>query len=556
MGKLGFTLGGWGRANFNPSETYFNQSSKGRTPLDTLFSTSQFGKGDDRMMFGRYTLGADYDIASNKHLSAGARFGGFSFNREQDLSTESYRNVGSSSQLVNSSKMNVLNKMPNTSMDFNLDYLHVIKPQKEFSISTLYSRSVANSKVRRTPISANEMHFENLNDSKNQEFTLQADYMTPIQKNQILETGVKGIFRSVDSDFENRFGSSSTTGDLNYNQNIGAAYLAYTYSTKSKYTFKVGGRYEYTGITASTKENGDLDISDYSNFIPNVNISKTIANKYTVKLAYNQRIQRPGMQQLNPNVNRANPQAIFRGNPELDPEVSNNVEASVSGAIKKFYLNLAVFTRFTDNAISQLTTASGDEGQLVTLTTFANVGKSQATGANFFANYQITPKWSLNGGLDAFLLSFDGLAPGLDGLSRGFKNSGWNFSGRLMSQLSLNKGWQVQAFGFGQGSRIIAQGRQSGWGHYALGFRKEFANKKGSIGLNAQNFFANKMKFVSNLETFQNSQETIDYRYNMGFNVTLNYKIGKMGPDAMKPKRKAKGVKNDDVMSTGEQQQQ
>src|SRR5690606_18534631 len=160
-----------------------------------------------------------------------------------------------------------------------------------------------------------------------------------------------------------------------YNQNIGAAYLGYTYSTKNKYTFKVGGRYEFTDISASTlglspEIRNALDIPSYGNLIPSVNISKTFAQKYTVKLAYNQRIQRPGMQHLNPNENQSNPLRISRGNPQLDPEISNNLEASLSAGINKLYFNFSVFTRFTDNAISSLTTQFEERGEGVTLTTF------------------------------------------------------------------------------------------------------------------------------------------------------------------------------------------
>lgn len=567
LGKVGFTLGGWGRANWNPTSTEFFQDGKGLAgKIDTTYSTRQTGEGNDKMMFGRYSLGMDYDISTKKSLSAGARFGTFSFERSQDLMIQEFRKIAGVSSPLRNSNLDVVNNMPNNSWDFNLDYLHVIKPQQEFSLSTLYSRTNSNTSFSRIPVGTSEgMALVNDNDSRNQEFTLQADYMTPIKKNQVVEVGLKGIFRLVDSDFQNTFGTGAnrftTSGDLNYGQNIGAGYLSYTYSTKNKYTFKLGGRYEYTDISATTvplnaTAETTLNIPSYGNFIPSINISKTYAQKYTVKLAYNQRIQRPGMQHLNPNENVSNPQRISRGNPELDPEISNNIEASVSGAINKLYVNFSVFTRFTDNSISSLTTRFDERGEGVTLTTFENVGKSQTSGINFFGNYQITSKWTVNGGLEAFHMNINGFAPNLLGdQSIAFASKGWNINGRLMSQMTFKKGWQVQGFGFLRGNSPTAQGVQSGWGHYALGFRKEFNNKKGSIGLNAQNFLANRMKFRSYVDTYQNFQENIDYRYNMGFNVTLNYKIGKMGPEAMKFRKRAKGVKNDDVLNGGGEQQ-
>lgn len=559
-GKVGFTLGGWGRYGFNPTETEFYQNTYSLT--DTTYVTSQNGDGDDKMYFGRYNLGADYDISKNKSLSAGVRFGSFSFDRKQDLKINEFKEYGGKVYSSQHSGLDVRNKMPNMSWDFNLDYLHIIKPQQEFSISTLYSITNSKSEFDRILKPGYEgVSIENDNNSKNQEFTLQTDYMTPIKKNQIFEVGAKGIFRTVNSDFENRINGSMQDGFLNYSQNIAAGYLSYTYSTKSKYTFKVGGRYEYTFIDATARAAGsditnDLDISSYGNFIPSVNIAKTFAQKYTVKLAYNQRIQRPGMQHLNPNENITNPQRISRGNPELEPEVSNNFEASVSGALGKTYLNFSVFTRQTDDAISSITRNAEERGEGVTLTTFENVGRSSATGVNLFSNIQVTPKWSVNGGVEFFHQNFRGLAPALEVLSKDFFSEGWNLNGRIMTTVSLNKGWQVQGFGFLRGKQPIAQGFQGGFGHYSLGFRKEFANKKGSIGLNAQNFLANKMRFVtSELDTYQNWSKSVDYRYNMGINATFSYKIGKMGPDVMR-RRRAKGVQNDDVKQGSSQAQQ
>ena len=46
------------------------------------------------------------------------------------------------------------------------------------------------------------------------------------------------------------------------------------YSTKSKYNFKIGTRYEHTAITANDQKSG-IEIPDYGNLVPSINISKT-----------------------------------------------------------------------------------------------------------------------------------------------------------------------------------------------------------------------------------------------------------------------------------------
>jgi outer membrane receptor protein involved in Fe transport len=554
-GKFGMNLGGFGRMNYNPSSTEFEQISKNP---ELKIKTLQFGDATDRMSFGRYTLGADYDIKKNKSLSAGARFGTRSFNRNQDLTIERYLNE----TLINTTEQNIISKNPGHSWDFNLDYLHIIKPQKEFSISTLYSRSTANSSFSNSPLSTDQTEIlENLNDNINQEYTIQADYQTPIKKNQLFEVGGKGIFRTVNSDFGYLLRGTELndpgkpTGSLDYFQNIGATYISYTYSTKSKYTIKAGARYEITDIAATQNQTIEIDVPAYSNLVPSFNISKTFGGKYTVKAGYNKRIQRPGLQQLNPNINFTNPNNPTQGNPELRPELTDNIEASVSASIKKFYLNMALFSRVTNNSIQQITFPL-NEGSGTYLTTFNNVGKDKAYGVNLNGNFSITPKWMVNTGIEAFYNFINGQALGLSGLSEPIASQGWNLNGRLMTFATLKKGWQVQAFSFVRGSRVTPQGRQGGFGFYSLGMRKEFKNKKGSIGMSAQNFLTKSLNIRNSTESAFFTQKSINYMYNRGVSINLSYRLGKMGMDAMQPKKRAKGVKNDDVKDGGGDQQQ
>ena len=181
-GKFGMTLGGYGRANFNPSTTEFEQRTKN---LTRNITTKQFGDATDQMVFGRYSLGADYDIRKNKSISGGARFGTRSFNRDQELVIERYAD----NKLLSNTLQRIESTNPSLNWDFNLDYLHIIKPQKEFSISALYSRSSANSDFTNTPIGSPELEklaFTNQNINLNQEYTLQADYSTSIKKNHTL----------------------------------------------------------------------------------------------------------------------------------------------------------------------------------------------------------------------------------------------------------------------------------------------------------------------------------------------------------------------------------
>lgn len=544
-GKLGVTMGGGGRAFYNKAATSLDQSTlvNGNTVL-----TKQTADAFDNGLFGRYNLGFDYDISKNQALTAGINFGTRNFIRTQDYTTNLYTN----NVLSSTAFRNVDSKDLSNSVDFNLDYIRTFKPSQEWSVSTQYSKSnLKNNFLADLLNSSGELasRQRNINSNINQEVTVQTDFQTPIKTNQMLEVGVKGIFRQVNSDFS--YLVAGPTGDfasdvrnpaglLDYSQNIASGYLSYTYSTKNKYTIKAGARYEYTTIDAND-QNKDINIPAYGNLVPSVNISKTFGNT-TLKAAYNKRIQRPGLQQLNPNFNLANPQSITIGNPSLRPEITDNFELSASSNIKKVYLNTSVFGRMTNNSILRLS-APSDTLIGAVITTFQNIGTQQVFGSNVFANITITPKWSVNGGIDVYYNYLEGQILGADGKSLLTSNTGVVVGGRLQTQIQLKNGWGVQAFSFFRGQQVQLQGTEGGFYMYSVGFRKDFKNKKGSLGLATDNFFGGMVR-RSTLESAQFKQVSVNNIYNQNVKVTFSYKIGNM---RMVEQKKTKSVKNDDV---------
>lgn len=553
-GKIGFNLGGFGRAFYNKATGTLEQST---LQDGTFIRTSQNTNSFDNGLFGHYSLGVDYDISKNQSITAGIRYGVRNLRRNQNLSTRLFAN----DDLLSTTFRDVNNRDLSGTVDINLDYLRTFKPQQEWSISTQYSRNNLTNNFDADLLDGDEgqvtSRLQNVNQNINQEMTVQSDYTHPIGKNQLVEVGAKTIFRTVLSDYSYLFATpsgnftpdaSQPAGSLDYNQQVGAGYLSYTYTTANKYSLKVGTRYEHTAIDANTQAADDISkqilIPDYSNLVPSLNISKTLKSGTTLKAAYNRRIQRPGLQQLNPNFNTANTQNITIGNPSLSPELTDNFELGVSTNIKKTYLNVALFTRLTDNAISQVRLPS-DTLVGAIITTFQNIGSQRAYGTNVFGNINLTSNWSVNAGIDLFYSYLVGQTTGIDGTSVIATNSGLNTSGRIMTQVQLPKGWGIQGFSFFRGSTVQLQGKQSGFKMYSLGVKKDFADKKGSIGLAAENFVTRGMVLTSESKSPVFNQTSKMHLMNQGVKVTFSYKLGKMSFDA--PRRKTRSVTNDDV---------
>lgn len=553
--KMGFSLGGWGRSMYNVTGSFESSQLTRDTTVSPHTETLNLQSADtrNRGLFGNYNIGWDYDIDKKNSLAASVRLGARNNKNSQDnFFTETF---GSQ---YRSSLRDVITDDKSNNIDVNLTYTRLYeKPQRELSFLALYSKNIRDndieSRTKETDGFEDFTGFKNLNDSYNQEITLQADYQTPIGTTQIVEFGGKDIMRKAYSDFSRLNDSgdgvylpttdSDFSNNLNYKQNVMAGYLAYTLNLQKGYSIKAGSRYEYTTIDAFTQTEENIEIPSYGVFVPSVNLSKKLEGGSTLKAAYNRRIQRPSIQFLNPNIQNSNQINISKGNPELRPEYTNNYELSYNTFIKGTSLNFTSFVRNTTGSIQRIRTripAEGGDPEKI-LTEFVNIGTEDAYGLSVFANVNIG-KLSLNAGSDVYYNILD------DNI--GTKNEGWVLSGRVFGSYSLNKGWGIQFFGFMRGKQVQLQGSQGGFGFYNLGVKKDLANKRGSVGLGLENFVTNNFKIRSELYSPTIDQKSLTVLHNMSFRVNFSYRIGKMSMDAPRPRR-SKSINNDDLKDGG-----
>jgi outer membrane receptor protein involved in Fe transport len=550
-GKMGFSLGGWGRTMYNITGRFANDQLTTNPTSGNQTLNMQEADTRSHGLFGNYNLGWDYDINKYNTLAASVRIGARNNISYQDgLYTQMYTNES----LASSSLRNVKTNDLNNSVDASLTYTHLYeKPQKEFSLMALYSKNNRNNDFTNTTLEQNGLTnpsgYKNLNDSYNDEMTLQADFQTPIGTNQMLEMGAKDIIRHAYSDysyFSDPEGDGNyllvdsvrLTNNLNYNQNIASGYLAYTLTLPKGYSIKAGSRYEYTNIDAYTRTEDNIDIPSYGVLVPSLNVSRKLGKGGMIKASYNRRIQRPSIRFLNPNIQSSNQINISQGNPQLNPEYTNNYELGYSTFIKGVSLNLTGFMRNTTGSIQQVRLPL-ENGTI--LTTYQNIGTEDAYGLSVFANINLG-KLSLNGGSDMYYAVLDNHVDS--------HNEGFVISGRMFGSYTLPKGWSIQAFGFARGRQVQLQGTQGGFRMYSLGLRKDLWEKKGSIGFGAENFLTKEFRIKSNLETPYIQQNSLNVMHNMSFRITFSYRIGKMSVDARPSRRRS--ISNDDLKDGGD----
>ena len=513
--KMGFSVGGFGRATYHVTGEYQNVQGAGPS---TTYQTAATRKDD---LAGNYNLGWEYEPDKRNFLTASLRYNLLDGHNFQD-------NLLTDSTLLDQ----VQTTARSGTADLSVDYTHAFaRPQQEFSFLTLYSRTDRTNGFTDVQQDTIPVRFQNNNVSSNQEFTLQADYQTPLDSNQLLDFGAKYILRDAISNYNYQRDfiletNPDLTNQFNYQQHVAAGYAEYTLTTKSPYSFRVGARYEFTSISARLQDSS-LAPPSYGVLAPTFNIARRLKNGKLLKLAYTRRIQRPSIQFLNPNLVASNPLSVTIGNPALGPEYTSNIELDYTTAIRQTTLGFDAFYRHTAQAIESLSLPKGDTIER----TYANIGIESTYGLNVFVNLELGQKLSLSGGADLYYTQLG--------------QDGWTVNARLSGGYTFKKGWSIYLFSRFQGKQILPQGTQSGFPYYSLTLKREIWRKKGTIGLGAENFFSPSITVRNEVQSADFYQYTANLTHTLSFRVYFNYRIGKLTVE--RPERKKKSVSNDDL---------
>ncbi|RYE13192.1 MAG: TonB-dependent receptor, partial [Sphingobacteriaceae bacterium] len=212
-------------------------------------------------------------------------------------------------------------------------------------------------------------------------------YTYPL-KHVDIEAGIKSIFRNNFSDYETTLlntGNSSANG-FNYDQNIYAAYNSYQFKLDS-WTIKAGARWEMTSMKAYFSSVGIVNIPDYNRVVPAIAVQKKLSKMASINWGYTERIRRPGINQLNPYIDRQNPLSVSYGNPNLRPELNHTFSFGY-GVYGNGSFNAGLSYTFSNNSIQYISLLGADG---VINNTYSNLGKNATLLAYTSVNYALSP---------------------------------------------------------------------------------------------------------------------------------------------------------------------
>jgi outer membrane receptor protein involved in Fe transport len=549
--KMAFSIGGFGRATYNVTGTYSNVQTAGS---ETIVQQAATHKNE---LTDNYNLGWDYDMDKNNFLNASVRYSQFnSHNYQDNLVSNFYNGSVPDSTLLNQVALST----QSGTVDATVDFTHTFtRSRREFSFLTLFSRTGGTSgfkNAQQTPADDSLIgRLGNDDGSSNQEITLQADYQTPLDSNQLLEFGGKYIIRQVISNYHYEMAagndpftveaSPELTNRFTYHQNVTAGYLEYTLNTRSPFSFRAGVRYEYAAISAGLRDQGVTlpNIPSYGVFVPAVNTGWRLKNGKLIKLSFTRRIQRPSIQFLNPNVIASDPGSVATGNPALGPEYSDNVELSYNTTIKDMSIGFSGFFRHTTHAIESVSLPVGGGDTIER--TYANIGKESTGGLNVFANLEVGQKLSLSGGADLYYteLENNGLLTGVGAVAG--RHAGWIVSARLSGGYTFSKGWSLYLYSYYRGSQVLLQGYQTGFPYYSLTLKRELPKKRGTIGVGAENFLSRGISVTTDVKSALLSQSTTNLNHTLSLRIYMSFTFGKLKVEREQHEKKA--ITNDDL---------
>ena len=360
-------------------------------------------------------------------------------------------------------------------------------------------------------------------------YLIKADYVYPIGDNKQFEAGIRiseddnitdyKVFENIDSEIVEDLDQSNI---FQYKEQINALYTQYGVKVEDKYSFLVGLRVENT-----IKDINQLTTQDYINknetgLFPTFNFGLELDENETLTFGYNRRIRRPWSRFINPFPSKTSPINIFRGNPDLNPTYSNNIDF---GYLKRFESSFTIntsayFQRSTDtyNFINQ------ENGETVQLNGVEipvverfpiNLSTNERFGFELNLSYRKGRKWNINSNFNLYTNKVVGSYEDLV-----FDNESLSWSFRLNNKLTLPGKIEWQTRMNYRGPEETAITKRDGNFSVDLAFSKELFNDNASLTFNVRDLLdQGGWKTETFNQTFYNDSE---YRWRQR-SYTLNF---------------------------------
>ena len=388
------------------------------------------------------------------------------------------------------------------------------------------------------------------NEQKQNRNLIQSDYVLPFGKASQFEFGYKGDFNKLLTDY--KVGTIATNGTytpntqytniLDYRENINALYTQF--GTKiNKFSFLFGMRWEDSKIIINQIVTDEYSTKKYNNFFPSAFFTYEISDESSASISYSKRISRPRGRYLNPFSSYASNINIFKGNPNINPSITNTIDFGYLKRWDKLTFNTSMYLNKTSDSFQFIRRESGAfvNGTPVILSTPINLATEYRYGFEFTLNYSPYKWWKLNSNLNFFQNETQGDYTYTNSQNvvvvQNFDNTSNSWFTRLTSKISLPYKIDWQSNVTYNGPQNNAQGKSLGVYGANLGFSKDLLKDKATLSLNVQDVFNSRKRmnntFIPNvLKSYTEMQRSMRQ-----ITLSFTYRFNKKKEERAKPQR-------------------
>jgi outer membrane receptor protein involved in Fe transport len=482
-------------------------------------------------------IGLEYFLAKETSITGSFLYRNSDRNNESENTTDGFNEFD---DLLSTILRNEYETSDGNVYQFDFNFLHNFKKDgHKFDVDFQYQDNsrLENSLITNEDIFPDEIDKPSekiINDQFQNRILIQSDYVLPMKSDQQIELGFRMNINDQNTDYQffnedsdgNFIVNDSLTNLFEYDEKISAIY--------AQYGNKIG---KFSALLGLRMENSDIDIrstgkeidsvvnKNYNNAFPTVNLVYELSESENVTLGYNSRIRRPRSRFINPFPSQSSQSNIFQGNPDLDPSISNGLDAGYYKKWNKVTFNTSVYYTHATDVFQFIRTDTGEEtpdGIPIIRTSPINLNTDNRYGWEFSANYTPKKSWRFNGSFNYYNSSTDGEYEGVN-----YGNSYNSWFARLTSKILLPAKIDWQTSMMFRGPRENAQSKSKSMFMMNMAFSRDILKGNGTLVFNVDDLFNTRKRITeTTADTFYQYSE-FQYRqrqFRLSFTYRLNQK--------------------------------
>ena len=368
----------------------FQETNTIRNISGMEFRQLNTGEGNFSMVNNNFKYGLDWFINPKNSLNF---FGNISYNdfNFNDFLFDSWQFANH--ELIGKEIISQNIKNKGKSNYYSLYYKRSFEnPEQEFSMQTSfydyngqdYQHYIHQQKNPETNETIDEYIREEMINNNRKSIDITADYSHGLTKSQ-LEAGIKAYYQWYDNEQPL---AMDAFRNFVYDEIRLATYLNYLYKFE-KMSIQAGLRAEMS----ETDINNEAE-NNYIALLPQFSVIRQLKNSQNLKLNMRRRIYRPGIDDLNPFEVWTDSLHVQRGNPNLKPSYSNDIEFVYSKNFNSSMISPKFYLKYRTGNFQNI--YSINDEQVVESVT-ENIGRTMEYGFALNTSLKLSKWWMING---------------------------------------------------------------------------------------------------------------------------------------------------------------